>query len=250
MTLSSDLDDNVRKADPDRWQAARFVADRQRRDALVALYALNDELARVAEQVSTPMIGDIRLAWWREGLEAVVAGGPVRVHPVLQALIPAAGRLDLALLEKIVEARAADLEPEPFADEAALVAYIDGTAGALMTAAARLLDPTAGPSQLFSAARAWGWAGLWRAGPALAARGRRWTPLSWGDADEAEIAAHVGHQVADALAGSRAELAGLPVAAFPAVAYATLAGPYARGRRPTDLEKRAWMLGAVLKGRL
>jgi phytoene synthase len=250
MTLSPDLDAAVRKADPDRWQAARFVADPARRGDLVALYAFSDELARVAEQVSTPMIGDIRLAWWREGVEAVVAGGPVRAHPVLQALIPAAGRLDLTLLEAMVEARAADLEPEPFADEAALVAYIDGTAGALMAAGARLLDPMARPSQTVSAARAWGWAGLWRAGPALAARGRRWTPLNWGEADEAEIAAHIGHRIADALKASRNELADLPVAAFPAVAYATLASAYARGRQPGDLEKQLRLLAAVVKGRL
>ena len=137
VSLDQDLDAAVRKADPDRWQAARFVADPARRAQLVALYALNDELARVAEQVSTPMIGDIRLAWWREGLEAVVAGGPVRAHPVLQALVPAADRLDMTALEAMTAARAADLEPAPFADEPALVAYIDGTAGALMAAGAR-----------------------------------------------------------------------------------------------------------------
>ncbi|HTK36425.1 MAG TPA: squalene/phytoene synthase family protein [Caulobacteraceae bacterium] len=250
MTLSPDLDAAVRKADPDRWQAARFVADPARRGDLVALYAFNDELARVAEQVSTPMIGDIRLAWWREGAEAVVTGEPMRAHPVLQALVPAAGRLDLGLLEAMIQARAADLDPEPFADEAALVAYIDGTAGALMAAAARLLDPAAGAAQLTSAARAWGWAGLWRAGPALAARGRRWTPLNWGEANEAEIGAHVGHRVAEALKASRNELADLRVAAFPAVAYATLAGPYARGRQPSDLEKQFRLLAAVVKGRL
>jgi phytoene synthase len=250
MTSLQDLDDAVRKADPDRWQAARFVADPACRGQLVALYALNDELARVAEQVSTPMIGDIRLAWWREGVEAVIAGAPVRAHPVLQALAPAADRLDGALLERLTEARSADFEPEPFADEAALVAYIDGTAGALMAAAARLLDPDAAASQVASTARAWGWAGLWRAGPALAARNRRWTPLSWGDADAAEIAAHVGHRVADALKASREELASLPVAAFPAAAYATLAGVYVRGRQPTELEKGARLVAAAMRGRL
>jgi phytoene synthase len=250
MTLSPDLDASVRRADPDRWQAARFVADPARRDALVSLYALNDELARVAEQVSTPMLGDIRLAWWREGLEAVIEGGPVRQHPVLQALIPAADRLDGPLLERMVEARAADLEPQPFADEQALVTYIDGTAGALMAAAARLLDPAARAEQVTSAARAWGWAGLWRAGVSLAARGRRWEPANWIDADEAEVAAHVRHRVMDAITAARAELADLPVAAFPAVAYATLAGPYARGRRLTDLEKRLRLVAAVVKGRV
>ena len=252
MTVHDDLDATVRKADPDRWLASRFAAEPARRAGLIALYALNDELGRIADQVSTPMIGDIRLAWWREGVEALVGGGPVRVHPVLQALAPAAheGWLDGEALQAMVEARGNDLEPEPFADEAALVAYVDGTAGALMAAAARLLDADAHPDQTRSAARAWGWAGLWRAGPALAARGRRWTPLAWGEADAAEVAAHVRHRVSDALRDARNEIAALPVTAFPALAYATLAGTYARGRRPGEVEKRARLVASVVRGKI
>jgi phytoene synthase len=252
MSDTEDLDAAVRRDDPDRWLAARFVAEAAPRADLIALYAFNDAVARVPGQVSNPMLGDIRLAWWREGLEALVAGASVRAHPVLQALIPAAraGRLDAAALERLIAARAADLEPQPFADEAALVDYIDGTAGAVMAAAVRLLDPAADPACVVSAGRAWGWAGLWRAGAALAARGRRWTPLAWGEADHAEVAAHVRHRVEDALAAARAELKRLPVAAFPAVAYATLARPYAHGRSLGELEKRGRLLAAVLRGRV
>jgi phytoene synthase len=248
--MTEDLDALVRRVDPDRWLAARFAGAR-RRD-LVALYALNYELARVAETVSTPMLGDIRLAWWREGIEALFGGGPVRAHPVIEALLPAAreGRLDAGLLEALVGARAADLEPEPFADEAALVAYLDGTAGALMATAARLLDPAADPAMVRSAARAWGWAGLWRASAHWAARNRRWAPLAWAEAGEAEIAAHVLHRVEAALDDARPELKALPVAAFPACAYATLARPYAHAARPTDLEKRARLVLSVMRGRI
>jgi len=46
------------------------------------------------------------------------------------------------------------------------------------------------------------------------------------------------------------ELEGLPVAAFPAAAYATLAGPYAAGAIPTELSKRARLTWAVLRGRI
>ncbi len=253
MTNSpDDLDSAIRRDDPDRWLATRFVGDPGRRAELVALYAFNDAVARVAGQVSNALLGDIRLAWWREGLEALTAGGPVRPHPVLQALVPTArdGRLDGAALARLIEARGADLEPAPFADEAALVAYVDGTAGAVMAAAARLLDPAADPASVVSAARAWGWTGLWRAGPALAAQNRRWTPLAWGEADEAEIAAHVRHRVEEALAAARKALKSLPVAAFPAVAYATFARAYVQGRQPGELEKRARLLAAVARGRV
>lgn len=246
--MTEDLDALVRRVDPDRWLAARFAGPRRR--SLSALYALNYELSRVAEQVTTPLVGDIRLAWWREGLEALGHDGPQRAHPVLEALRLDAGRLDAGLLETMVEARGLDLEPEPFADEEALTAYIDGTAGNLMAAAARLLDPAADRGMVQGAARAWGWAGLWRAGPAWKARGRRWTPLSWEDADAAEIAAHVAHRVDAALEGARTELKALPVAAFPAVAYATLARGYAHGAASGDLEKRARLLAAVIRGHL
>jgi phytoene synthase len=240
--MTETLDALVRRVDPDRWLAARYAGARA--GDLCALYALNHELARVAETVSNPMLGEIRLAWWREGLEGMAGR-----HPVIEALAKADG-LDAGLVAAMVEARGPDLEPEPFADEDALVAYIDGTAGSLMAAAARLLDPAASPEMVRGAARAWGWAGLMRAGPAWAARGRRWTPLSWDEAEPAEIAAHVSHRVDAALAEAREELKALPVAAFPAVAYAALARGYAAGRSFADVEKRARLLAAVVRGKV
>lgn len=240
--MTETLDALVRRVDPDRWLAARFAG--ARRGDLAALYAFNHELARVAETVTTPMLGEIRLAWWSEQIEAMSGN-----HPVIVALSQIEG-LDADIIAAMVAARGPDLEPEPFADEDALTAYIDGTAGNLMAAAARLLDPAARPSMVRGAARAWGWAGLMRAGPAWAARGRRWTPLNWEDADEAEIAAHVAHRVEAALKEAHSELANLPVAAFPAVTYATLARTYAAGGKPGDLAKRARLLMSVVRGRI
>lgn len=240
----------VRRADPDRWLAARFVADRTARAEVVALYALNHELARVAESVSNPLIGEIRLAWWREGLEALAAGQPARAHPVLQALAPGLeqGRIPLDLLLTMVETRGQDLEPAPFADEAALVSYVEGTAGALMAAAAHVLDPATPSAVTLGAALAWGWSGLYRAGPAWAAIGRRWTPTAWTDGNDAEIALHVAHRVNAALGAAKGELKDLPVAAFPAVAYAALARPYLKHGALTDLGKQARLLAAVARG--
>lgn len=59
-----------------------------------------------------------------------------------------------------------------------------------------------------------------------------------------------GEAALAALAASRSGLAALPVAAFPAVAHATLARRYARGASPSDLEKRLRLLMAVLTGRI
>jgi phytoene synthase len=251
MAEIEDLDALIRRTDPDRWLAARFAPEAARRE-LMALYALNHELARVAESVTNPLVGEIRLAWWREALEELAAGEPARAHPVLQAVAPAvtSGRLPLAPLKALVEARASDLEPAPFADEAALTAYIDGTAGAVMAAAAHLLDGTASPAVTAGAARAWGWTALFRAGPALEARGRRWTPLAWAEAEPREIASHVAHRVEAARQAANRELRGLPVAAFPAVAYAALAKPYLRRGELTDFGRQARLVAASMRGRV
>jgi len=251
MTQTESLDALVRRADPDRWLASRFASGQGRAD-LIALYGLNHELARVGESVTNPLMGEIRLAWWAEGLEALAAGTAARSHPVLEALRPgvAEGRLPLALLLSMVEARHADFEPHPFADEAALVAYIDGTAGALMAAATHALDRRAEASAVVGAARAWGWAGLFRAAAAWADRGRSWRPATWSGASEAEVAAHVAHRVEAALREATRELKALPVAAFPAAAYATLARPYLKHGRLTELGRRLRLVAAAARGRV
>ena len=99
-----DLDAVVRRADPDRWLATRFIGDPAARAEVVALYAFNDELARVAPAVSNPLLGEIRLAWWRERLEELDGGAHAPAEPRLRAaaelLLPRGVRgRDLAALE-------------------------------------------------------------------------------------------------------------------------------------------------------
>ena len=54
----TDLDALVRRVDPDRWLASRFIADPKARTDVIALYAFNYELARVAGGVSNALMGD------------------------------------------------------------------------------------------------------------------------------------------------------------------------------------------------
>lgn len=247
-----DLDALVRRVDPDRWLAARFIEDAEKRAAVVAVYALNYELARVAESVTQALAGEVRLAWWRERLEDLAAGRAAPGQPVLEALRGwvAPGVLPIGLLDALVEARHADLEPAPFEDDAALELYLARTAGATMALAARVLAPDVDPGTGWSAACAWGYAGLLRALPFWRARNRRWTPNSWGEVDDAEIGRRVIQRVDKARAAARQDLKALPVAAFPALAYASLARPYAHGRQPGPLETRARMVLAVATGRV
>ncbi len=246
------LDSLVRRVDTDRWLASRFVTDPQKRDTVIALYALSYELARVGESVTNPLAGEIRLAWWRERLEAIAAGAEAPGQPVLLALAEPlrAGAFPPELLDALVEARHADLDPQPFADDAALARYLDGTAGAVMGLAVRVLDPEAPLRAVVEAGRAWGLAGLYRARAFWRARGHDWVPASWNAADDADVAARVRAEVEMALDRARAELKGLSVPAFPAVAYATLTAAYAHGRLPGELERRARLLLATLRGRV
>src|SRR5512133_1430733 len=75
----------VRRHDRDRFQTALF-APAARREALFALYAFNYEIARVRETVTQPMLGQIRLQWWRENIAAAFAGDAIRHHPVVEPL--------------------------------------------------------------------------------------------------------------------------------------------------------------------
>ncbi len=253
----TDLDALVRRVDPDRWLASRFIADKAKRAEVVALYALNFELARVGESVSNPLAGEIRLAWWRERLEAIAGGADAPGQPVLLALAEPlrSGMLPAEMLDALVESRHADLEPEPFADDAALARYLDGTAGAVMGLSARLLDPEAPLRAVVEAGRAWGLAGLYRAREFWTASGRSWVPATWdrpGDSGEFEamLAQQVRAETHAALTRARTELSALSVAAFPAIAYATLSAPYAQGRAPGELERRGRLLVATLRGRV
>ncbi len=126
----------VRKHDPDRYFSALF-APAGLRPHLFALYALNHELARVGESVREPMVGEIRLAWWRETLDEARAGRP-RSHDVARALTAtfAALPLPVELFEAMLHARSLDLLEGTLTDVAA---YLDATSANLMRIASRIL---------------------------------------------------------------------------------------------------------------
>src|ERR1700723_3891664 len=96
----------VREADPDRYFASLF-APVSRRPYLYALYAFNHEVAHVAESVREPMLGAIRLEWWRETAEGAARGTP-RNHDVARGLVALfeGEKLTLADLEALIAARA------------------------------------------------------------------------------------------------------------------------------------------------
>lgn len=215
----SDLETRLATEDPDRWLSSRFVADASARADLALLYLIDNELAAVRGKARDPLVAEMRLAWWREAIEGVMAGKGGRGHPLLEAL--AASGLPLGPVAGLPDRRIAELVAAE--DDEALLARIDDTDGVVMGIAALRLHPEARVEQVADAARAWR---LARAG--LADR----------------------QAIVEVLRRGRKALAGLPPAAFPAVAHAALARSYAGGREPGPLGKRARITWAVMTGRL
>ena len=215
--MSDDLDDLVRRVDPDRWLSSRFVGDPALRADVVAIYAYDHELARAPRVASNALLGEIRLTWWREMLDEAYAGRPVRAHPTAQALAGVIQRhgLPRAPLEAMIDAGYRELDATPM-DAAEALDWARGTAGEAAEIVARIMDPAVQAGRARAAGAVW----------ALARR---------------ELAADLGET---ALARADARL--LSAAAFPAVAHATLAVRPAT----SDLVKRLRVTWAVARGRI
>jgi len=178
IALANRLAASVRSADPDRYFSTLFAPAPQR-PFLFALYAFNAEVSRIAESVREPMLGAIRLEWWRETCEGA-AKGQVRNHDVARGLADLFAQRDIALgdLEALVAARAFDSSADRFADFAALDAYVDSTSGQVMRLAARILGAApAVQESLREAGLAYGLTGLLRALPFHNNRHKLYLPL-------------------------------------------------------------------------
>ena len=129
----------VRRADPDRYFSALF-APAAKRPQLLALYAFNVEIARVADTVREPMMGEIRLEWWRETLAGARSGMP-RNHDVARALTALFASVELPAepFEAMIAARNFDSSADVFADRVAVESYCDATSANLMRLAVRVL---------------------------------------------------------------------------------------------------------------
>jgi phytoene synthase len=216
MSADGDLDETVRRVDPERWLASRFVADRAPRADVISLLAFDHELSRAGVVASNSLIAEIRLTWWREALDEIFTGRPVRRHPVsigLASLVKRRG-LDRGPLEAMIDARIDNLDHSRL-DFAAALRWADGAPGSVAMLAARILDPEGPWEAARLAGRAWGLRAL-------------------------------GHSFGAALSeASRAARILRPVA-FPAVAHATLL----RAHSTSPLEARLRLMWAVARGKI
>jgi NADH dehydrogenase [ubiquinone] 1 alpha subcomplex assembly factor 6 len=233
----------VRRHDRDRYQTALF-APADRREALFALYAFNYEIARVREAVTQPMLGQIRLQWWREAVAAAYAGAQPRYHVVAEPL--AAVIRDFALsrehFERMIDTRERDLADEPPATLATLEDYAEGTSATLLYLVVEVLGVTEASTHAAVREVGIGYAltGLLRAMPFHARAGRCYIP--------AQIAGRSGLNPRD-YAGLR-DTAGLRAASAEiAEAAAGHLADARRYRHEVPRPARATMLPSVIAER-
>ncbi|PLP61381.1 phytoene/squalene synthase family protein [Mesorhizobium loti] len=222
--------DTVRATDHDRYLSALY-APAGRRDALLALYAFNAEIAGVRDRIREALPGEVRLQWWRDVIasDAPDAGAG---HPLAEALTAAIRQYNLPrqAFDNYLEARIFDLYDDPMPSRTDLEGYCGETASALIQLAALVLDPAEAPQFAELAGHA-GCAqaitGLLLLLPLHRSRGQCYVPT--------DILAAVGVSPEEFLAGSPA--AGRAVTAMIALAQEHLSA----------FENRAAMLPASLR---
>ncbi|MHA1133488.1 MAG: phytoene/squalene synthase family protein [Alphaproteobacteria bacterium] len=164
----------ARDADPDRAIATLFAPAETRAD-LFALFAFNAELARIADQVSEPGLGAIRLQWWREAIERA-ASGDVTGNPVADAFGEVLARRTLSRerIAGLIDARSFDVGETVMPDTRTLDAYLFDTTGGLFALAADIVGAGGEKRDLVveAGARAYGLVRVMRSLPVLAAKGR------------------------------------------------------------------------------
>lgn len=133
--------------------ALSYCASGQR-GALGAALALDRRLSQLVARSSEPMLGQMRLAWWREVLQKAPA-----IRPQGDAVLDAISQFwdtQVAALVALVDGWEYLLRPEPL-DEAAASVFAQGRAAALVAACDYASQPS-GPAS--TAGRVWALADL------------------------------------------------------------------------------------------
>ncbi|MEM9030105.1 MAG: squalene/phytoene synthase family protein [Pseudomonadota bacterium] len=147
-TSAPDSDDVIATAarayEIDRYLSA-LLAPRHIRDDLIALAAFAGDVARIPVMVSEPMIGEIRLQWWRDAITTGRAGIESG-NPIADRFSAAVRRHDLPpqLVERVIDLQSVALHGDPIADDMALKSHVAGIDGTLFQLAARMVDGEAG----------------------------------------------------------------------------------------------------------
>ncbi len=211
------------------------------------MLAFNAELANVAALVSEPVLGQVRLQWWRDSIDQALAGDAPN-SPVVAALSDGVQRFGFEpdLLHRLIDARELDLDPVPPPTMTALEAYGADTAGSVALLSLRALGCAELPTSVVArdVGTAWALAGILRSVIGQRSDRRAMLPfdllqdagLGAGDpfaAHQAEplsaVVEAIRLRALDRLATARGHRKAVPRAALPALLPAGLADFYLQG---------------------
>ncbi|PBP18552.1 hypothetical protein BUE80_DR010687 [Diplocarpon rosae] len=112
------------------------------RDAYLSIRALNVELARIPDLVSTPTVGALRMQFWRDNLTRTFASTPpkepvaILLHQALQALQERHPGISTNIMKvwfmKVINAREQYMDNRPYTSLNELEAYAENTYSTLM----------------------------------------------------------------------------------------------------------------------
>jgi hypothetical protein len=222
---AAEFDARLKRTDENRWLATRY-APAEARERLVAIYLLHQELSR-ALHAKEPMLGKIRIQWWRETVEQIGGRGQVRRHDLAEELARVMrGRGDLIapindLIDRFDDVIDDHLRAGGHEESGTHEARHLAAEASLSRLAGLALDASATPSQLDA---------LTRCGEAHLA-----VVADLDDAADRWITARVAAQE-------------LPAQLWPAIAHLAVDAP--KGAEPSPLSKRWRMFRAVATRRL
>ena len=243
----------VRKGDPDRFLAA-MAAPPDARSVLLAIYAFNVEVARAPWVTSEPLIAQMRLQWWRDALDEIAQGVPVRPHQVATTLAQVIGTEAARSLLSVIDARAWDIAGARFEDSAALWVHLEAGSGALFRVTAEALGGGGRVAARYGTAA--GLANWFRAVPALIVAGKH--PLPNRELLAVRALAEEGLDLLSGTRGKNAEVPGSARTAFLAgwqterVLNAARRDPalvFAGRLEASEFRRRITLLGRSLTGR-
>ncbi len=200
----------VRSRDRERYWCALFARapDRQ---GLLALYAFDAELSHIAAAVREPMVGQIRLQWWRDAID-LAAPGTRTGNPVADALAAAILEYNLpkARLIGMVDGHVPEVCGDAPAGMQALRLSLREGEGALFELAAVILgDRSEGASNAAEhAGHAWGLTQRLRTIPLQASRRRLLLPPSYFEGRGAVLAELYAGRATPAIGAALADLRG------------------------------------------
>jgi NADH dehydrogenase [ubiquinone] 1 alpha subcomplex assembly factor 6 len=169
----------VKRGDYERFLCAMFAPE-DRREALFALYAFNLEVASIRETVSEPLLGRIRLQWWRDAVDAIFSGHAPK-HPVVGPLSDAISNFSLSRkhFDTLLDGREFDMEERMPENMEALLDYALATSSSVNLLALEVLGvrDEAAEKAARSLGLAWAVIGLIRSIRFHAGAGRCYLPL-------------------------------------------------------------------------